>query len=364
MVVPMCRPRCQRVLMPPRSSRGEGVRILGVLAGVCSLALLMACGSSTNTNTTSTITTVSASCSPTSVVSQGTSTCTATVSGTGSFSSNVVWTASGGGTISQAGGVFTASTVPFTTQVTITATSTQDSTKSGSTTITVAAAGTVTGVTATCSPSSIQTGQVSACTATVSGTGSFSPSVNWTTNGGNINPITGLFSGVSSGTFTITATSQQDSTQFGTAQVTVVPGVNNVLPIVVDAGPTGNYVNGAFVAVKVCVPGSTTQCQTIDHVLVDTGSIGLRLLAKSAGGELDPAVVPLPLQTVGGNVIAQCNQFVDGFTWGSVSLATIQMAGETASTAPNAGVAGVPIQLIGDPTIPKVPSQLFVLRYR
>ena len=34
-----------------------------------------------------------------------------------------------------------------------------------------------------------------------------------------------------------------------------MPGANNVLPIVVDAGPTGNYVNGAFATVTVCTPG-------------------------------------------------------------------------------------------------------------
>ena len=103
----------------------------------------------------------------------------------------------------------------------------------------------------------------------------------------------------------------------------------------------------------VCIPGTST-CQTIDHVLVDTGSVGLRLLAQSAGGELDPTA--FPLQQVNGSATGQCNVFVDGFTWGSVSLATIQMAGETASTVPNATVAGVPIQIIGDSRIPTVPG--------
>jgi hypothetical protein len=317
--------------------------------------LMMACGSGSSSTGTATIIMVSASCSPSSIASQQTSTCTATVTGTGSYSQNVTWTASGGGTITSLGGIFTAGTVPFTTQVTITATSTQDTAKTGSTTITVAAAGAVTSVSANCSPSQVQTGQLTICSATVQGTGSFSPNVNWTASGGTINPITGLFSDISPGTFTITATSQQDSTQSGTAQVTVVNGVNNSLPIVVDAGPAGNYVNGAFANVTVCPPGTST-CQTIDHVLVDTGSIGLRLFAQgAAGGELSPTAFPLQTDS-SGNPIAQCNQFIDGFTWGSVSLATIQMAGETASTVPSASVPGVPIQIIGDPRVPAVPA--------
>lgn len=332
------------------------MRILGTLAGVCCLLLLAACGSSSGTST-STITVVGASCSPTSVASSQTSQCTASVSGTGSYSSTVLWTASGGGTIAAATGLFTASVVPFTTQVTVTATSTQDSTKSGSTTITVAAAGTVSSVNVICNPSSVQTGQQSTCAATVIGSGSFSPNVTWSASGGTISPITGLFSSSTPGTYTITATSQQDSTKNGTATVAVVPGVSNSLPITVDGGPIPNtiYANGVFVTVTVCTPGTST-CQTIDHVLVDTGSVGLRLLAKgTAGGELDPAAFPLQ-KDANGNVISECNLFVDGFTWGSISLATIQMAGEVASTVPNASVPGVPIQIIGDPRVPTVPS--------
>jgi hypothetical protein len=331
------------------------VRILGILAGVWCLALLAACGGGSSSSTTSAITLVGASCNPTSILSQQTSQCTATVSGTGSYSSTVIWTASGGGTIGAASGLFTADIVPFTTQVTITATSTQDSTKSGSTTITVAAAGTVTSVGVTCNPTSVQTGQSSACAATVNGTGSFSSGVTWSASGGSINPITGLFNASSAGAYTITATSQQDSTKFGTATINVVAGVSNVLPITVDAGPTGSYVNGAFVTVNVCVPG-TSNCQSIDHVLVDTGSIGLRVLANgSAGGEFAPGAYPLQTDA-NGNSIGECNLFVDGFAWGSVSLATIQMAGETASTVPNSNVPGVPIQIIGDARIPAVPS--------
>lgn len=58
--------------------------------------------------------------------------------------------------------------------------------------------------------------------------------------------------------------------------------VNNVQPVTVDSGPLFNgQPIGAndepFTTVTICVPGTTT-CQSIDHVLVDTGSTGLRLL--------------------------------------------------------------------------------------
>jgi len=123
------------------------VRILGILAGVSCLVLLAACGgsggssssSSSGTPATPTITLVTVSCSPTPIQSLQTSQCTALVSGTGNFSSTEIWTASGGGTINASSGLFTAAAVRSSTQVTITATSAQDLTKSGSTGLTVTA---------------------------------------------------------------------------------------------------------------------------------------------------------------------------------------------------------------------------------
>jgi hypothetical protein len=119
---------------------------------------------------------------------------------------------------------------------------------------------------------------------------------------------------------------------------------NNVQAIVVDAGPPNvNAVNSAYTTVTVCVPGSSTQCQTIDHVLVDTGSSGLRLLSSVL-------TISLPTQTSpNGNPLAECNVFADGFTWGTVVHADIKMAGEVAS--------GVPVQLILPSTSSPQPPQ-------
>jgi hypothetical protein len=131
-----------------------------------------------------------------------------------------------------------------------------------------------------------------------------------------------------------------------------LPNDTNVAAIVVDAGPLGasgrpvGYVNGAFVTVTVCVPG-TSNCQSIDHVLVDTGSSGLRMLANdgTAGGQL---ALQLPqLRDGAGNAIAECTQFLDGFTWGQVQLADVRIAGEKAN--------GVAVQVISEATYP-VPS--------
>ena len=123
-----------------------------------------------------------------------------------------------------------------------------------------------------------------------------------------------------------------------------VAAASNVVSVVVDAGPTANSpgVNTLFTTVTVCVPGSTTECQTIDHVQVDTGSYGFRVLHSVL-------TVALPITLASnGNSLLECTQFVDGYSWGPVASADIKVSGETASS--------VPVQVIGDPSFSAVPD--------
>jgi hypothetical protein len=110
----------------------------------------------------------------------------------------------------------------------------------------------------------------------------------------------------------------------------------NVVPTVVDTGNDGSAFNTPFVSVTVCQPGTTT-CQTIDHVLVDTASYGLRVIASAAGSLALPAVANASGQPVG-----ECAHFASGYAWGSVHRADIKLGGEVASN--------IPVQLIGDRT--------------
>src|SRR5258706_9040508 len=102
---------------------------------------------------------------------------------------------------------------------------------------------------------------------------------------------------------------------------------SNVAPIVVNSGPANFYANGAFANVTVCVPG-TSACQTIDGVLVDTGSSGLRILSSAL-------TIALPQQkAAGGSPVVECLQFLGSYTWGPVQTADVQIAGEKAASAP------------------------------
>ena len=131
-----------------------------------------------------------------------------------------------------------------------------------------------------------------------------------------------------------------------TVSAATPPVAANVAPIVVDAGPLGQAggFNVPFVSVTICAPGSASNCQTIDHIDVDTGSTGLRIMSSVV-----PASLALPYERdAHGSPYGECVQFADGsYVWGSVRLADIRIAGEQALS--------VPIQIVGDPAVPAVP---------
>jgi Protein of unknown function (DUF3443) len=108
----------------------------------------------------------------------------------------------------------------------------------------------------------------------------------------------------------------------------------NVVSILVQAGP-GRNANIPYVSVTVCQP-HTSQCKTIDNVMLDTGSTGLRLFAS----QLQAApTLALPAHSVNGSsTVSECAQFLSMVAWGQVHLADVVMGGERA--------AAVPVQLM------------------
>jgi len=127
---------------------------------------------------------------------------------------------------------------------------------------------------------------------------------------------------------------------------TSTPTLTNLVSVVVDQGPasidtgpdayTSN--NVAYVSVKICAPGSTTNCQTIDHVQVDTGSVGLRIFASVINSSLLSA---MPTESdASGNAVGECYQYVDGYVFGSVRKADMTIGGES--------VASMPFQALAD----------------
>jgi hypothetical protein len=127
----------------------------------------------------------------------------------------------------------------------------------------------------------------------------------------------------------------------GSGNTIAGPGPN-VATIVANAGPANSDVDTIFTSVTICAPGSTTNCQTIDNIEVDTGSSGLRILGSVLTVLLDIT------QDAQGNSYGECAQFVDGYSWGPLALADVTISGEKA--------ASLPIQVIGDSHFAGVPA--------
>jgi len=102
----------------------------------------------------------------------------------------------------------------------------------------------------------------------------------------------------------------------------------NVLTVTIGGSNVCTNVDQACTQVTICKPGTST-CQTISDILVDTGSIGVRIFGS---------VLSIPLQQEvesPGQIIGECVSFIDGSAlWGAVQLADVVLAGEPAVTVP------------------------------
>lgn len=106
----------------------------------------------------------------------------------------------------------------------------------------------------------------------------------------------------------------------------IVAPAANVLPITVPVDQL--YPNKPTVSVTVCQPGSTA-CRTIDNVLVDTGSFGLRIFNQTIPN------LSLSSVSIGSSQLAECVAYLDGTaTWGPIRRADVKLAGETAFNIP------------------------------
>jgi hypothetical protein len=115
---------------------------------------------------------------------------------------------------------------------------------------------------------------------------------------------------------------------------------SNVLAITVNGGPQAEtgfvYQNAAFATATICAPGSTSNCVTIDNLLVDTGSTGLRIFASAVASLNLPAV-----NATNGSGAYDCIAFVDGsYLWGPVERADVTLGGETAASLPVHVISG------------------------
>jgi hypothetical protein len=154
--------------------------------------------------------------------------------------------------------------------------------------------------------------------------------------------MTALAAGCGGGGDSSSSSSSSNSNS-GPSQQPIAATAANTVPVSVDRGVAG-IINIPTVSVTVCNPTTPTTCATIDHVLLDTGSFGLRIVNSTAVAALG---LPVQQATAGGQ-LAECTHFADGFTWGTTRTATVKLSGEVATN--------IPIQVIGDLADSTIPT--------
>jgi len=128
---------------------------------------------------------------------------------------------------------------------------------------------------------------------------------------------------------------------------------NNQMSVTVNGGLCsggGAYANQPCTSVTICSIADPTQCQTINNVLLDTGSYGLRLFSSAI---TISGLVPI---TQGTDTLAECVQYGDGSSqWGPIKYAYVKLGNEPK--------VGVPIMVVdstfGTPAAPCSSAQSY-----
>jgi len=306
--------------------------LLSGLSGVCVLFLGCA-GTSHQASVAVAVTPATAS-----VVVSKTQQFTATVTGTSN--TGVTWSVGGGaanGTVSNSGLYSAPATVPNPPQVTVTATSDANSTKSGSAIATVTAAAASSSVSVSPSAVSVANFGTQQFTATVNGSPSMA--VNWEVNGivgGNQSvgfiSTSGLYvapSGVptkSDGkgnsvttTATVSAVSQANGADSGSAMVTIQPGNENAQSGAILLGASGGNANdsstNAAAHTIMCCGGTLGSLVTrggTQFILSNTHILARSDIAKIGDPIVEPGLIDTSTCTVSGaRTVANLSAFFD-----------------------------------------------------
>jgi hypothetical protein len=117
-----------------------------------------------------------------------------------------------------------------------------------------------------------------------------------------------------------------------TPSSTPSPSTANALPFEITAAPF-EADDAPYASITICAHG-TSNCTTVNNVLIDTGSFGLRIFGSQLSG------LGIAPNTDGGDEVGECAFFGSGSTWGAISTVDVKIAGEPTIT--------IPIQVIDD----------------
>ncbi|MBJ6800881.1 DUF3443 family protein [Geomonas propionica] len=163
---------------------------------------------------------------------------------------------------------------------------------------------------------------------------SWSSSVTGVATISNASGNKGVVTAVSVGTTTLTAKVGSFNASTTLTTTPALTPVANVMPLTVNGSlcSPGSYLNKACVSVTICNP-DLSACQTVNDILLDTGSYGLRVFQQAIPD------LTLPPVASGTGSLTGCVQFADNSSlWGPIKTAMVKLGNEP--------FVSVPIQVI------------------
>ncbi|HEV2280113.1 MAG TPA: alkaline phosphatase family protein, partial [Acidobacteriaceae bacterium] len=193
--------------------------------------------------------------------------------------------------------------------LTVTATSVQDASKTASANLAVnAPASTITSVAVTCSPTTVTAGGTAQCSASVQGTGSYNSAVTWSVSGGSITASGLVTAPASAGNLMVTATSVQDASKTASATIVVNAPASTITSVAVTCTPT------------TVAPGGTAQCSAS---VQGTGSYNSAVTWTASAGTISAGALTAPQST--GSVTVTATSVQDT-TMTATATVTVQSA--------------------------------------
>lgn len=121
------------------------------------------------------------------------------------------------------------------------------------------------------------------------------------------------------------------------------PTGENVIPVQIGVkNSKTNSINTPVTSVTIC--NNNNKCQTINNILIDTGSVGLRIESSVIDSDLRDSLLQSPVVTNDGESITQCMLFGGGYAYGSVVNAASVKIGSLYTQQ-------IPIQLVDNNTL-------------
>jgi hypothetical protein len=181
---------------------------------------------------------------------------------------------------------------------------------------------TITSVSVSCSPTSVQTNGTATCTASVDGTGSYSSVVAWSASAGTVDANGKFTAPANAGSVTITATSTEDATKSGKATITVTaPAVTvSIAPQTasVPSGGTQQFTASVLNTTNTAVTWSASSGMISNAGLLSLAGVAQEtVLTVTATSVADPTKSAQAQVTVAQRQIAISVQFP---TWSIPSL--------------------------------------------